>query len=89
VAQRLARHAGRAITSTSANVSGRPPTADPDEVAAALPALDILLDGGPAPGGPPSTIVDVTGTVPRLVRSGAVAWERVLESLGSTSTNVP
>jgi L-threonylcarbamoyladenylate synthase len=89
LARRLALEAGGAITSTSANVSGSPSTVDPDEVAAALPGLAVLVDAGPAPGGPPSTIVDVTGTVPQLVRPGAVPWERVLESLRSASTNAP
>jgi tRNA A37 threonylcarbamoyladenosine synthetase subunit TsaC/SUA5/YrdC len=32
-------------------------------------------------GGLPSTIVDVTSDAPRLIRAGAIAWERVLESL--------
>jgi len=38
------------------------------------------------PGGAPSTIVDATGTQPVLIRAGAIAWERVLESLGPAST---
>jgi tRNA A37 threonylcarbamoyladenosine synthetase subunit TsaC/SUA5/YrdC len=47
-----------------------------------LPTLDILVDGGVAPGGAPSTIVDAAGGTPLLIRAGAIAWERVLESLG-------
>ena len=43
--------------------------------------LDALIDAGPSPGGAPSTIVDARSGTPRLVRAGAVAWERVLESL--------
>jgi tRNA A37 threonylcarbamoyladenosine synthetase subunit TsaC/SUA5/YrdC len=39
------------------------------------------VDAGAAPGGPPSTIVDVSAGVPTLVRAGAIAWDRVLESL--------
>jgi len=81
VAVALARAVGRPITATSANPSGAPPTARPDELAALLPGLDAVLDAGPAPGGPPSTIVDVTTGVARLVRAGAVPWDRVLESL--------
>jgi len=41
----------------------------------------LVIDAGPAPGGPPSTIVDARGDSPVLVRAGAVAWERVLESV--------
>lgn len=43
--------------------------------------LDVLVDAGPSPGGLASTIVDVTGPSPILIRAGAVPWERVLESL--------
>jgi len=81
-ARELAAAFGFCITSTSANPSGAPPTASPDEVAASLgERVDLLLDSGPAPGGAPSTIVDARGSTPRLVRAGAVAWERVLRSL--------
>jgi len=86
IARALAAAADRPVTSTSANPSGLPPTADPDEVARALPAIDVLIDGGVTPGGAPSTIVDATGTQPVLIRAGAIAWERVLESLGPAST---
>jgi L-threonylcarbamoyladenylate synthase len=86
VARALAAAAEGPVTSTSANPSGQPPTADPDEVARSLPAVDVLIDGGMAPGGAPSTIVDATGNRPVLIRSGAIAWERVLEFLGPAST---
>ena len=42
--------------------------------------IDAVIDAGPTPGGSPSTIVDARGTAPRLVREGAVAWDRVLQS---------
>jgi L-threonylcarbamoyladenylate synthase len=80
VARALASAVGRALTSTSANVSGGQAPATPDEVAAALgDVIDVLIDAGPSPGGLPSTIVDVTGREPVLVRAGAVPWERVLK----------
>jgi L-threonylcarbamoyladenylate synthase len=82
VARALADALGFPITSTSANRSGCPPTNDPAHVAGELAgALDGLIDAGLSPGGPPSTLVDVSGTDLRLVRAGAVAWERVLESV--------
>jgi L-threonylcarbamoyladenylate synthase len=65
------------LTSTSANISNEPATADPDEVAAQLPTVDGLLDSGPTSGGAPSTIVDVTRGAPVMVRAGAVAWEDI------------
>jgi L-threonylcarbamoyladenylate synthase len=77
----LARAFGGCITATSANLSGAAPTNDPSIVARTLAErIDYVLDGGLSPGGPPSTIVDLRGA-PRLVRAGAVPWERVLESL--------
>jgi L-threonylcarbamoyladenylate synthase len=83
VARALAAASSGLITATSANTSGNPATADPAEL---LPlagrGLDLLLDAGLSPGGPPSTIVDLTARAPRLVRAGAVGWERVLEFLG-------
>ncbi len=82
VAQRFALAAGHALTSTSANLSGNEPASSAEEVASGIgPVIDLLIDGGPAPGGPPSTIVDVTGSEPRLIRAGAVPWDRVLRFL--------
>ena len=53
-----------------------------DEVAATLDELvDFLVDAGPAPGGAPSTIVELVEGRPLLHRAGAVAWDRVLESI--------
>ena len=82
VARALARVAGHALTSTSANISGGEAAATADEAAAALgDSLDVIIDAGPVTGGLPSTIVDVTGDEPALVRAGAVPWERVLKFL--------
>ena len=82
VARALAAAFGFCITATSANRSGEPPAATGGDVAEALAsAIDLLLDSGPVAGGPPSTIVEVTEAGPRLLRPGAVAWDRVLRSL--------
>jgi L-threonylcarbamoyladenylate synthase len=81
-ARALAAACGWPITSTSANRSGDTPPTTAEAVRLALGRdLDAILDGGALPGGRPSTIVDVTGREPRLVRAGAVPWERVLECL--------
>lgn len=83
VARSLCDAFGYPMTSTSANRSGEVPPTDADAVAASFcESLDLLLDGGRTPGGQPSTIVDVTGGVPRLVRPGATPWEQVLKCLG-------
>lgn len=82
VARGLARACDRPVTSTSANVSGNDPPSAAGMIDQRLEArLDLVLDAGSCPGGPPSTIVDVAQGAPRLVREGAVAWSRVLESL--------
>ena len=82
VARALAAAFGWCVTATSANISGRPPALTADEVAASLAGrIDAVVDAGPAAGGPPSTIVEVAEGRPVLRRSGAIAWDRVLESL--------
>ena len=83
VARALAAACGHPVTATSANPSGASGTSQPVEVGRMLPALPVLVNGGNTPGGPPSTIVEVAQGGVRLVREGAVSWERVLESLNA------
>jgi L-threonylcarbamoyladenylate synthase len=80
VARALPLALGFAVTATSANISGAAPAHRPSEVIASMDGrIDAILDAGPAPGGPPSTIVQLLDEGPRLIRAGAIAWERVLE----------
>lgn len=82
IGRALAAGLGCPVTATSANRSGQPPTAEPADVAASMGGrVDLLLDAGASPGGPPSTIVACAGEGVRLVRAGAIAWDRVLRSL--------
>jgi L-threonylcarbamoyladenylate synthase len=81
IARGLAAGLGFCVTATSANPSGLPPAESADRVAAMLREVDLLIDGGGTPGGPPSTIVAIGGDGPVLVRAGATAWDRVLKSL--------
>ncbi len=71
---------------TSANISGRPDARDAAGVLDQLgDRVDLVLDGGPVPGGVPSTVVDCTGDRPRVLRAGAVdrgALAAVLEGSG-------
>jgi L-threonylcarbamoyladenylate synthase len=39
--------------------------------------VSVYLDGGPAQTGIASTIVDVTGEVPRILRTGAISFEQL------------
>jgi L-threonylcarbamoyladenylate synthase len=60
------------LTATSANPSGSPPISDPDLLVAVLgSSLDLVLDGGTTPGGLPSTVLDLAGRCPRVLREGA------------------
>jgi len=81
VARALAAAFAFAITATSANASGERPAESAHDAAEAVPHADLILDGGRTAGGRPSTIVRVDRGTPTLVRPGAIAWERVLESL--------
>ena len=64
---------GAPLTATSANLSGQPAAITADEVRAAFPAgLDALVPY-PAPGGAASSVIDVTGPVPVIVRAGPIA----------------
>jgi L-threonylcarbamoyladenylate synthase len=65
---------------SSANVSGQPPATTADEAMAQLGnSVSVYLDAGPCPGDVPSTIVDLTGTVPRLLRPGVISVDRLRE----------
>lgn len=73
VASGLARCLDAPLVATSANPAGVPPAASADEVAARLPGVDLLVDGGPTAGGAPSTVVavDAAGSV-RVLRQGVI-----------------
>ena len=81
VAVALARESGFCVTATSANRSGEAAASSPEALTAALPDVDAILDAGPAPGGAPSTLVEVSARGATLLRAGVVPWERVLRSL--------
>ena len=79
VTQELCRAAGHLLTATSANISGGQASDDPDVVARVFASsdVDLLLDAGHTPGGPPSTIVEIVHDHVRLVRPGAINWDEV------------
>jgi L-threonylcarbamoyladenylate synthase len=90
VARRICAVCARPITATSANLSGEPATADPDQVERTLgDRIDLLIDAGPTRGGAPSTIVDVTGAEPVLVRAGAISWEEISACLHNALSAPP
>ncbi|MBI4161176.1 MAG: threonylcarbamoyl-AMP synthase [Acidobacteria bacterium] len=83
LARALIRRFGGPITGTSANRSGDPPCRRADEVAERLGGgLELILDGGPCPGGAASTILDLTRSPARVQREGAIPRDRLRKVLG-------
>ena len=79
----LARALGP-LPTTSANRSGEPEARDANEIERLLGgAIDLVIDGGPAAGGPASTVVDVTAPEPRILRAGAIPEEEIQRCLAS------
>ncbi len=78
----LLRAVGGPVASSSANRSGAPPALRPQDVLSQFPTgLTAVLDGGPAPGGVASTVLDLTDPeLPVVLREGAIA-RAALESV--------
>jgi len=76
VARALIAALGAPLAATSANLSGRPSPVTAQEATAQLGGrVALVLDGGPCPGGVPSTVLDLTSEPPRVLRSGPVTEE--------------
>ncbi|MDR1052270.1 MAG: threonylcarbamoyl-AMP synthase [Deltaproteobacteria bacterium] len=76
--RRLIRMVDRGVTGTSANPHRQSPPTTKDQVLDYFPGqLDLVLDGGPTPGGLSSTIVDLSGPIPWIFRKGAVPVEEI------------
>ena len=74
----LARGVGTPIVGTSANLSGQPSALTAEEVYTQLDGkVDLIIDGGRCPGGRESTIVDLTGETPIILREGAISREEL------------
>ncbi len=70
------------LPTTSANISGLPEAGDAATIVAQIgSAIDLVLDGGPAHGGPASTVVDCSVEPPRILRVGAIPVELVEAAL--------
>jgi L-threonylcarbamoyladenylate synthase len=76
----LVRACGGALTATSANVSGQAPARNAMEVESYFPAgIDLIVDGGEVTVTEASTVLDVSGSEPLLVREGAISREQLKE----------
>jgi L-threonylcarbamoyladenylate synthase len=87
VAQALLRGAGRPIAAPSANRSGRVSPTEAAHVAAELGGrVALILDGGRCPVGLESTVLDLSGDTPALLRPGGVTLEQLTPLLGPIAT---
>lgn len=68
------------IATTSANAHGAQPSTTAGQVAD-LPGVSLVLDAGPCAGAP-STVVDSTGEIPKLLRAGSIDWDRIVAVAG-------
>lgn len=75
-------HLAGPLAVSSANFSDRPSPMDAGEVLAQLNGrIPLIVDGGKAPGGQSSTVVDCTGLEPKILRAGPISLEQVLKVL--------
>jgi len=82
LARALIREAGAPLATTSANLSGGPSPVTAHEVSAQLAGrVALILDGGRCPGGVASTVVDLTGSSPVILRPGPIGLEEILAIL--------
>jgi len=80
---RLLEELGGPVTATSANLSGAKEISEPSEAVALFSGrVDIIIDGGPAPGGRPSTIIDLVSAEPVVLREGRIPLSAIADVLG-------
>lgn len=83
VANRLIALAKVPVAAPSANTSGRPSPTTAGHVAQDMMGkIDMIIDGGPVGIGVESTIVDVSGEIPTVLRPGAITMEMLTQVLG-------
>ena len=78
----ISKSLDKAITGTSANLSGSPSLTTAQEVEAQLgDAVDLVIDGGPACGTTASTVVDLSGNTPTILREGSITLEDIEKAI--------
>lgn len=84
VARRLIELAGTPVAAPSANTSGRPSPTTAEHVRQDMDGrIEMIVDGGPVGIGVESTIVDVTGEIPMVLRPGAITMEMLKKCVGA------
>lgn len=84
VARRLIELAGTPVAAPSTNTSGRPSPTTAEHVRQDMDGrIEMIVDGGPVGIGVESTIVDVTGEIPMVLRPGAITMEMLKKCVGA------
>ena len=82
VALQLISLSGGLLIGSSANRTGKEPPRRLQEISAELKeTVDVVLDGGSAVQGRPSTVVDLTSEKPRILRDGPISIRAILDAL--------
>lgn len=83
----LVRACGGALTATSANPTHQDPAKTAQEVASYFSeAVDLIVDGGASITDQPSTVVNVCGVEPRLIREGVISWWQIQTAIDQIKT---
>ena len=89
VVRDLINTAGKSIVSTSANISGMSPAIDAQQVISNFAdKVEVVLDGGPAEAGKPSTVVKVVDNTFEIIRNGVIEEERLNRCLNEDCLSI-
>ncbi|HEY4543826.1 MAG TPA: L-threonylcarbamoyladenylate synthase [Tissierellaceae bacterium] len=85
IAKELIKHSNTPIAAPSANLSGRPSPTSADHVYEDLNGkIGLIIDGGRCDVGLESTVLDVSGNIPMILRPGKVSYEDLIKILPNT-----
>ncbi len=88
-ARAIVAELGKPVTTTSANISGEGPLHAADEIRATfMEKVDMILDQGNLAPVQPSTIVDLTGEEPKIVRQGPVSDVEIFRAIAEFKAKV-
>ena len=88
IALELIEKSGLPIAAPSANTSGKPSPTKAMHVAEDMTGrIHAIIDGGSCDVGVESTVIDVTGEIPLLLRPGMVTYEQLVDVLGEVKQN--
>jgi L-threonylcarbamoyladenylate synthase len=77
----IIRGLGAPLVGTSANISGKPSPVTADGVYEQLgEKVDLIIDGGMCPGGIESTVIDISGEIPVIVREGTISRKEIIKA---------